>query len=79
MFLSLQHLSADVIVSLSSVKVLFVGRAVKTVQPRAKDVTRWPCSYIIGIQTARISARVNSGKQLQTTDKVKEKMFLCMP
>lgn len=79
MFLSLQHLSADVIVSLSSVKMLLVERAVKTVQSRAKDVTRWPCSYIIRIQTVRISARINSGKQLQPTDKVKEKMFLCMP
>jgi len=79
MFLSLQHLAADVVVSLSSVKMLLVERAVKTVQPRAKDVTRWPCSYIIRIQTARISARINNGKHLRPTDKVKENMFLCMP
>ena len=76
--LSLQHRS-DVIVSLSSVTTLLVERAVKTVQPRATDVTQCPYSYIICIQTARLSARPNNGKHLLPTDKVKEKMFLCMP
>jgi len=55
MFLSLQHRSADVIVSLSFVTMLLVERAVKTVQPRDKDVNRWQYSYIIRIQTAHIS------------------------
>ena len=60
MFLSLQHRSADVIVSLSSVTTLLVERAVKTFQSRATDVTQWPFSYTICIQTSRISARPNT-------------------
>jgi hypothetical protein len=79
MFLSLQHRSGDVIVNLSSVNMLLVERAVKTVQPHAKDVTRWPYSYTICTQTGRISATPNKGKHLLPADKVKENTFLCMP
>jgi hypothetical protein len=59
--------------------MLLVERAVKTAQLRANDVTRWPYSYRIRIQTPRISAKINNGKHLLPTDKVKEEMFLCMP
>jgi hypothetical protein len=76
--ISLRHRSADVTVSLSTLTMLSGERAVKTVQPRATDVTQWPYLYIIRTPTALISARTNTGKHLPT-DKAKEKMFLCMP
>lgn len=79
MFLSLRHRSPDVTATLISITMLLGERAVKTIQPRATDVTQWLYLFITHIQKACISARTNTGKHPLSTDKVKEKMFLCMP